>query len=118
MGSNDQRDRTGVSLMSERVFYTLAQTATLLGVHYETVARWVRSGKLPGVKLSRRRVVVLKEKLDAFLSGESVNAGKGVPPGIGSPQRWLALIRTLTPKEAERLRASAQDFEKVEKRLD
>ncbi len=104
--------------MSERIFYTLAQTAQLLGVHYETVARWVRSGKLPGVKLSRRRVVVLKEKLDAFLSGESPMAGKEAPPAIGTPQRWLALIRTLTPQEAKTLRMSAQDFEKVEERLD
>ncbi len=101
-------------MMSERVFYTLSQAAEVLGVHYETVARWVRTGKLPGVKLSRRKVVVPKEKLAAFLSGDSTALEKVAPPAIGSPQRWLVLVRTLTPKEAEKLRASAQDFEKVE----
>lgn len=92
--------------MSGRVFYTLAQVAQIVGVHYETVARWVRTGKLRGVKLSRRKVVVPKEQLDAFLAG--------VATAAGSVQRWMALIRTLTPQEAEKLRASTQDFEQVE----
>lgn len=104
-------------MTSERVFYTLSQAAQVLGVHYETVARWVRTGKLPGVRLSRRKVVVPKDKLNALLSGDSTAAGKVAPPAVGSPQRWLALIRTLTPKEAEKLRASVQDFEKVEEEV-
>jgi excisionase family DNA binding protein len=99
--------------MSERVLYSLAEVAQLLGVHYETVARWVRAGKLRGIKLSRRKVVVAKEELDALLAGDARGAGKAAP-AIGSPQRWLALIRTLTPYEAEKLRASVQDFEQVE----
>ena len=49
--------------MTEPVVYSLTQAARVLGVHYETVARWVRTGKLQGVKLSRRKVVVPKEKL-------------------------------------------------------
>ena len=54
--------------MSEPVLYSLSQAAEVLGVHYESVARWVRTGKLAGVKLSRRKVVVPKEKRDAFLT--------------------------------------------------
>nr|BAL59183.1 hypothetical protein HGMM_OP3C338 [Candidatus Acetothermum autotrophicum] len=92
--------------MSARVFYTLAQVAELVGVHYETVARWVRTGKLKGIKLSRRKILVPKEQLDALFAGEATAAG--------SAQRWMPLIRTLTPQEAEKLRASTQDLEHVE----
>lgn len=92
--------------MHTQVFYSLSEVAAVLGVHYETVARWVRTGKIKGVKLSRRKVVVPKEQLDDFLAG-------GMSP-VGSAQRWLALVRTLTPQEAEKLRALAQDFEQVE----
>jgi hypothetical protein len=67
------------------------------------------------VKLSRRKVVVPKEKLDAFL------AGTGSQPGprseVGSPHRWLALIGTLTPEEAALLRRSVEDFEKIDEGL-
>jgi excisionase family DNA binding protein len=100
--------------VSERVVYTLSEAAELLGVHYETVARWVRTGKLPGVKLSRRKVVVPKETLDAFLRGGSAGAEDVARPATGSPRRWLALVGTLTPDEAAMLRTSLRDFESVE----
>lgn len=38
--------------MAEQLL-TVAQVATWLNVHPETVLRWVRSGKLPGSKLGR-----------------------------------------------------------------
>jgi excisionase family DNA binding protein len=100
--------------MPETSVYTLAEAAELLGVHYETVARWVRTGKLGGVKLSRRKVVIPKERLDALLAGSG--PGREAPPleGVGSPQRWLALAGTLSPSEAEALRASTRDFELIE----
>ena len=100
--------------MAEPVVYSLSQAAHVLGVHYETVARWVRTGKLQGVKLSRRKVVVTKEKLDAFLAEQGNKDQSGPRTEAGSPQWWLALVGTLTPEEAQALRASAQDFEKVE----
>jgi excisionase family DNA binding protein len=100
--------------MAEPVVYSLSQAAHVLGVHYETVARWVRTGKLGGVKLSRRKVVVPKEKLDAFLAGKGRTGEPNLHTEPGSPQWWLALVGTLTPEEAHALRASAQDFEKVE----
>jgi excisionase family DNA binding protein len=99
--------------MSERTVYTLSETAQLLGVHYETAARWVRSGKLRGVRVSRRKVLVPKESLDAFLAGsESVSTSGGLP--FGSPKKWLALVGTLTPEEGEAIRASLQELEQIE----
>ena len=80
-----------------------------MGVHYETAARWARSGKLAAVRLSRRKVLVPKEKCAAILSG-----GPGGVSEVGTIQRWLPLIGTLSPREAARLRELAKDFEKVE----
>ncbi len=80
-----------------------------MGVHYETAARWARSGKLAAVRLSRRKVLVPKEKCAAILS-----SGPGAVSEVGTIQRWLPLIGTLTPREAARLRELANDFEKVE----
>src|SRR5438067_10870276 len=103
------------TLATEPVYYSLSEAARLLGIHYETAARWVRTGKLPGVKLSRRKVVVPKEKLDAFLAGEGNAAGKKAALPFGSPQRWLALAGTLTHEEAEQILASVEEvFEQVE----
>src|SRR5947209_10099048 len=99
--------------MAEPVFYSLSEAAQMLGVHYETVARWVRTGKLPGVKLSRRKVVVPKDRLEAFLRGDHGSGGQN-PPAIESRQQWLDLVGTLTPEEAQFLRASRQEFDKVE----
>lgn len=100
--------------MSEPVYYTLSQVAERLGIHYETAARWVRTGKLAGVRLSRRKVVVPKEELDALLAGKTVNAEKEPPLPVGSPQRWLALAGTLTPEEAAFIRATLEDFDQIE----
>jgi len=98
----------------ERSYYTLAEAAEMLGVHYETAARWVRSGKLPGVRLSRKKVVVPKDKCHALLSGGSTTTpGTSLP--VGSPAWWLGLVGTLTPKEAERIMATVEEcFERVE----
>jgi excisionase family DNA binding protein len=110
MDSDDRKGRP----MPESPVYSLAEAAEMLGVHYETAARWVRTGKLEGVKLSRRKVVVPKEKLDAFIAGDTLRSGPNKTLEAGSPGRWMALVRTLTPAEAKALRHSAQVFEKVD----
>jgi excisionase family DNA binding protein len=102
-------------MMSEQTYYTLTQAAGLLGVHYDTVARWVRTGKLAGVKLSPRRVVIPKERLDAYLAGDEPAADTGGGLTGGSPQAWLALAGTLTDEEAEQILAYVEErFEQVE----
>jgi len=49
----------------ERLF-TLHEVAYMLGVSYWTVYRWVRSGKLKGVKVPSGRWRVPKSALEAF----------------------------------------------------
>ena len=110
MGS-DPRERGNPP---KRSYYTLAEASEVLGVHYETAARWVRSGKLPGVKISHRKVIVPKEKCRALLEGPSASTGSDRVPA-GSPKWWLALTGTLTPKEADRIMAVVQECcEKVD----
>ncbi len=106
------RLRSGI--MNNQILYTMSEVADALGVHYETVARWVRTGKLRGIKLSRRKILVPKEHLDALLATESLTGVAKAPSMIGSPQKWLTLVRTLTPQEAKRLRDLTQDFEKMD----
>ena len=91
-------------------YCTLSEAAAMLGVHYETAARWVRSGKLNAIRLSRRKVLVPKAECRALLSG----APGGSDQAVGAPHRWMRLVGTLTPKEAARLRALTSDFEEVE----
>ena len=40
--------------MEQREWITVEEAAQLLGVHDQTVRRWLRSGRLPGNLLSRR----------------------------------------------------------------
>jgi excisionase family DNA binding protein len=49
---------------------TLDQVAGRLGVHYQTVYRWVRSGKLPAVKIGTGYVVKGRD-LDEFTSSRT-----------------------------------------------
>ncbi len=89
----------------ERSFYTLAEAAGVLGVHYETAARWARSGKLPAVKLSRRKVVVRKEECAALVrSGSEPKA----PVRFGDPRQWLTLAGIMTAEEAAQVRANVE----------
>lgn len=92
----------------------MSEVAGVLGVHYETVARWVRTGKLQGIKLSRRKIVIPKEQLDALCAAGGSPMVAKISSLTGSPRRWLALVRTLTSQEAKKLRDFAQDFEKVD----
>jgi excisionase family DNA binding protein len=101
-------------VMADRLVYSLREAAELLGVHYETAARWVRSGRLRGHRVSHRKVIVPKESLEAFLKGgRAVEETAGDLP-FGSPKKWLALVGTLTPEEGASIRASLKDLETLD----
>jgi excisionase family DNA binding protein len=47
---------------------TLHQVAEELQLHIETIREWVREGKLPAIKLSKREYRVARSDLDTFLA--------------------------------------------------
>jgi len=40
--------------MSERTWVTVEEAARMIGVHEQTIRRWLRDGRMPGTLLSRR----------------------------------------------------------------
>lgn len=47
--------------MSDRIVYTPAEVAELLGVHETTVRRWIRAGSIPHVKVGvNERILIPK----------------------------------------------------------
>lgn len=50
--------------------YTIADTATFLGVSEMTVHRLLKAGKLPKVKVSDRLVRIPEAAIQSFLNGE------------------------------------------------
>jgi excisionase family DNA binding protein len=47
------------------------EIAVILGVHSETVRRWIRSGKVPAIKATARTIRVRSDVLEAFLLQEN-----------------------------------------------
>lgn len=62
------------SISQNQITFSRHQTAEQLGVHVATVDRLIKDGKLPRVKITNRRVVVLKKDIDAFLKKNRVAA--------------------------------------------
>ena len=101
--------------MAESAFYTLSEAAKALGVHYETAARWVRSGRLPAGRFSRRKILVPKQSCRALLKvrrGGAALAGKAPMTPF---EQWMPWIGILTAEEGAQLRALIEErFEKIE----
>ena len=101
--------------MAKSAFYTLSEAAKVLGVHYETAARWVRAGRLPAARFSRRKILVPKQSCRALLRTRRTAGAPAGEPRIGSIEQWLPWIGCMTPKEGARLRAIIEEqFEKIE----
>ena len=57
--------------MAEERWLTVAEIASRLKVHQQTVRRWLRIGQLPGRALGRKAGWRVRERdLDAFMRGE------------------------------------------------
>lgn len=46
---------------------TIAQISQALGTHPETVRRWIRTGKLPALKASKRTIRVRSDVIESLL---------------------------------------------------
>ena len=54
------------------VYYTVEEVKDILKVSLETVRRYVRSGKLPAIKLSNKYIRIEKGDLDIFLKSMKI----------------------------------------------
>ena len=61
--------------MSEDLL-TIEQVAEKLQLHKDTVRRYIREGKLPGVRISATVVRVKQSDLDKFIQEKSTDKGQ------------------------------------------
>jgi excisionase family DNA binding protein len=47
----------------ERLTYTIKETAKALGISYQSAYKLIKSGKIPSVRMGKRRLLVSKEDL-------------------------------------------------------
>lgn len=52
----------------------LTESARLLGVHTETLRRWLDEKRIPHTRLSSRKVHINREDLEAFIAAARVEA--------------------------------------------
>lgn len=57
-------------MSEDRVVFTVAEAAELLGISKGTAYEYVRTGQLPAVRLGRR-LVIPKHRFDELLNGEA-----------------------------------------------
>lgn len=55
--------------MAEQLIST-TEAAEHLGVHINTIRRWIKDGDLPAVRLNRRRYRIRVSDLNAMLKGQ------------------------------------------------
>lgn len=57
--------------MTEDKFYELDSVGKILGVTSDTVARWVKNGLIPAIKLPGK-ILISDDSLDTFLARRTV----------------------------------------------
>jgi len=54
-------------MKNSTIYYTIEEVASLLKVNPESVRRWVRSKKLPAIKLGGKYIRIEASDLDGFI---------------------------------------------------
>lgn len=93
--------------MTEVTGHTLDEVAARLGVHYQTVYRWVRAKKLPGVKVNGS-YVVRPNDLAAFIATRDAVAPPPAPAQDRLDRQRAAMQKALLQGEETDVKAIAR----------
>ncbi|MGH2534871.1 MAG: ATP-binding protein [Thermomicrobiales bacterium] len=91
--------------LDTRGYYSISETATLLGVNRVTVWRWIRDGRLPASRLGHRTTRIKREDLERLLDQAGPAASR--PVVAYEPDAWPP-VADRHPPAAESAQRSAQ----------